>query len=304
MLTRRRLIGGLAGLALGGGAVGAYATVVEPGLRLRVQRWAVRPARWPAGLRLRIVALADLHAGGPHMPLARVQRIVEVANALEGDLGVILGDYGAGHPFVLDPVQPHLVARALAGFRARAGVFAVLGNHDWWDDMAEQRNRLGRCWWWDVLEDGGLRVLHNAVAPADVDGRRIWVAGLGDQLAYQPIWHAGHRRLLPAGGLHDLERVAAATPDDGAPAILLAHEPDVFPVAPARFSVTLAGHTHGGQVRLFGWSPYVPSAYGARYAYGHVREGGRDLVVSAGLGCSIAPVRFGAPPEITVVELS
>ena len=86
--------------------------------------------------------------------------------------------------------------------------------------------------------------------------------------------------------------------------ILLAHEPDIFAEMPPRVGLTLSGHTHGGQVRLFGWSPVVPSAYGNRYAWGHVREGGRDLVVSGGIGCSMLPVRFGMPPEITVIEVS
>ena len=67
----------------------------------------------------------------------------------------------------------------------------------------------------------------------------------------------------------------------------MAHEPDLFVDVPDRFAVTLSGHTHGGQVRLpFLGRPVVPSAYGQRFAYGHIREEGRDLIVSAGLGCS------------------
>jgi predicted MPP superfamily phosphohydrolase len=86
----------------------------------------------------------------------------------------------------------------------------------------------------------------------------------------------------------------------------MAHEPDVFPRVPPRVSLTLSGHTHGGQVRMFGWSPVVPSEFGNRYAYGHVVEGGRHLIVSGGLGtvsAGLAPVRLGVPPEIVVVEL-
>ena len=90
---------------------------------------------------------------------------------------------------------------------------------------------------------------------------------------------------------------------DDAPVILLAHEPDIFPQVPSRVALTLSGHTHGGQVRLFGYSPVVPSDYGNRYAYGPVEETGRHLVVSGGLGYSGIPVRFGVPPEITVVDL-
>ena len=87
------------------------------------------------------------------------------------------------------------------------------------------------------------------------------------------------------------------------PSILMAHEPDIFRKVPDRVALTLSGHTHGGQVRLFGWSPVVPSRYGNKYAYGHVTEGDRHMIVSGGLGCSILPVRFGVPPEIVVVDL-
>ena len=71
---------------------------------------------------------------------------------------------------------------------------------------------------------------------------------------------------------------------------------------PDRVSLTLSGHTHGGQVRMLGWSPVVPSRYGAKLAYGHRREA-CDIVVSGGLGCSIVPFRLGVPPEIVLVTL-
>ncbi len=90
---------------------------------------------------------------------------------------------------------------------------------------------------------------------------------------------------------------------DDAPVVLMAHEPDIFPEVPARVALTVAGHTHGGQVRLAGYAPYVPSKYGRRYVYGHIVEEGRNLVVSGGLGCSGVPLRFGSPPEIVLVEI-
>ena len=91
---------------------------------------------------------------------------------------------------------------------------------------------------------------------------------------------------------------------DDAPVLMFTHNPDVFPVISNRFSLLIAGHTHGGQVHvpLVG-RPIVPSKYGQRYAYGHVVEEGRHLFVSTGLGTSILPVRFGVPPEVTVLEL-
>jgi len=105
--------------------------------------------------------------------------------------------------------------------------------------------------------------------------------------------------LLSGGGGNTL---ALAT--DDAPIVLMAHEPDIFPRVPDRVALTVCGHTHGGQVRLIGYAPIVPSKFGDRYVYGHIVEEGRNLVVSGGLGCSGLPLRFGSPPEIVMIELS
>ena len=100
-----------------------------------------------------------------------------------------------------------------------------------------------------------------------------------------------------------VDKVAALRQPDAFP-ILLAHHPDAFDRASELgLPLTLAGHTHGGQVNVFGWRPVVPSHFGQRYAYGHIREDNRDLIVSGGLGCSIAPIRVGVPPEILLIEL-
>ena len=128
------------------------------------------------------------------------------------------------------------------------------------------------------------------------EGERFWLVGLGDQLAHYVAPHQFE-------GVDDLPgTLARVTTDD--PVILLAHEPDIFPKVPDRVALTLSGHTHGGQVRLFGYSPRVPSRFGNRFAYGHIVEEGRHLIVSGGLGCSILPVRIGVPPEIVMVEVT
>ncbi len=101
--------------------------------------------------------------------------------------------------------------------------------------------------------------------------------------------------------MDDLSATLAKVTDD-APVILLAHEPDVAARVPERVALQLSGHTHGGQVRLFGWSPVVPTRYGNRLAYGHARFK-CDVIVSGGLGCSIMPFRLGVPPEIVEVTL-
>jgi predicted MPP superfamily phosphohydrolase len=131
------------------------------------------------------------------------------------------------------------------------------------------------------------------------EAHAFWLAGLGDQLALLPGIRWGRHRFA---GVDDLPGTLAKVTDD-APVILLAHEPDIFPQVPERVSLTLSGHTHGGQVRLFGYSPVVPSRFGNRYAYGHIVENERNLIVSGGLGCAILPVRIGVPPEIVLVDV-
>lgn len=298
-VTRRTVLLGLGTAALAGTGTTAYAVGVEP-RQIVVTRYRIRtPAPWPAGRRLRIVALSDLHACEPWMPLGQIAEIVGVANGLGGDVIVLTGDYVAGMKLVTATIDAARWAPVLGGLRAPLGVFAVLGNHDWWEDRAAQRRGGGPTIAGRALEEAGIRVLENAVSPLDLGGATVWLAGLGDQLALLP---ALRRDPSLRRGVDDLAGTLAQIPS-GAPAILLVHEPDIFPKVPPRVALTLAGHTHGGQVRPFGRPIVVPSRFGTRYAYGHVREQ-TDLVVSGGLGMSGLPVRFGIPPEIVVVDLA
>lgn len=291
------MLGGAA--ALGAAAVvGAGWTLAwEPALRLRVVRHRVASPAWPRGLAPVTIALvADPHLGPPHTPPERLARVVAQTNSLEPDMVALLGDYVAHHRYVTRRATIPEAAGILAGLAAPLGVHAVLGNHDWWDDEVASRGPgAGSPAALRNFAAAGLPVLHNAARPLAHGGARIWVAGLGSQWAY--------RRLVARGiGADDLGATLAAVPA-GEPVILLAHEPDIFPRVPARVALTLSGHTHGGQVRLAGWSPYVPSRFGNRYAWGHVEEEGRHLVVSGGIGQSILPVRLGMPSEITMVTL-
>jgi uncharacterized protein len=289
MIGRRGVLAGLGGVAAAGVIGAGYGFGIEPFLRLAVQRHRVAPAGWPAGLALRVVLLADLHAGAPLMDEARIERIVAAANALDPDLTLLLGDYGPSIRLVSRVLAHADVARRLSALRARHGVFAINGNHDWWEDR--EAMRIGRGAVPSIaraLEGAGIPVLRNAVRRAGP----VLVGGLDSS------WAFGLRR-----GAEDVPRLMEQVAGD-APLLLMAHEPDMFDALPARVAATFSGHTHGGQVRLMGWSPVVPSRHGNRYAWGHVREGGRDLVVSGGLGVSTLPVRFGVPPEITLVELS
>ena len=298
MISRRHLIRSVGGLSALGISTAAYGIGVEPELRPRITRYHPTPRQWPADFSLKIAVIADIHACDPWMSLQRIEAIVEQANALKPDLIVLLGDYVAGHHHVTRIIPADEWARVLTGLKAPLGVHAVMGNHDYWDDKVVQRAGRGPTVAHRALEAAGIPVYENDVVRLTRDGRPFWLAGLGDQLAYAPSQRYGRAQRF---GVDDLNATLAKIVDD-APIILLAHEPYIATRVPARVALQLSGHTHGGQVRLFGWSPAVPPQQGVRLAYGHVRLK-CDVIVSGGLGCSIMPVRVGVPPEIVEVTL-
>jgi hypothetical protein len=216
-----------------------------------------------------------------------VREVVDAAQALKSDLIVVLGDYFATHRFVTEVVPPAAWAGELARLSAPLGVHAILGNHDWWYGIDATRAAFAKI---------GMPLMENDARLIGKEGERFWLLGLGDQLAH---WIGdGQFR-----GEDDLPGTLARV-TTGDPVVLLAHEPDIFTAVPARVALTIAGHTHGGQIRLPLMAPdWAPSRYGARFAYGHVVEQGRHLIVSGGLGCSKVPLRLGVPPEIVRIEL-
>jgi predicted MPP superfamily phosphohydrolase len=286
-VTRRHLLTGAAGLVgLSAAATVTYAGAIEP-MELIVTRYAPKLPAWPAGHKLSIAVIADIHAGGPNMTLAHIRHIVDTANALQPDITVLLGDYIATHRFVTERVPDPVWAAELARLVAPQGVWAILGNHDWWHDLHGVRN---------ALADVRIPVLENDAVLLGPEGRRFWLAGLGDQEAYR----IGRGQFV---GVDDLPLTMSRIKTDD-PVLLLAHEPDIFPQVSKRVALTLSGHTHGGQIRVpFVWPHYVPSRYGARFAYGHIVEDDRHLIVSGGLGTSIVPARLGVPPEVLHITL-
>lgn len=264
-------------LGVGAGLL-VWAGLVEP-RRVVVRRSTLRLPRWPARLRgLRIAIVSDLHAGGPHVGEKRLRRVVARVNRDVPDLVMLLGDYvDPGLP-VVGPLPPERVAARLRELRAPVGTVAVLGNHDWSNDgkrVADALRAVGAC------------VLENDAVELDAWGTRLWIAGVADLRMRRP----------------DVEAAIPIAPGD-APLLLLTHDPDVFPEVPTRVALTLAGHTHGGQIDV----PWlrrliIPSRFGARYAAGHIEEAGRHLYVSAGVGTSGLPLRFRAPAGVDVLEL-
>lgn len=306
MISRRDMLKMLAVMGFGSTALSSYA--VAESFRERVTPYRLTPPGWTPGLSLRLAVLADLHVCEPWMSVDRVRAIVAQTNKLEPDAVLLLGDYVVGRTLgkLSTPVVPGNWATALAGLKAPLGVHAVLGNHDWWDEIEVQKRRAGPTRAGLALEAAGIPVYQNQAIRLVKNGRPFWLAGLGDQWAF---WsRAGdddefaNSSAFRYGGVDDLPHTLQQVTDD-APVILMAHEPDIFPKVPDRVSLTISGHTHGGQVRIFGFSPVVPSRFGSRYIYGHKIEEGRNLIVSGGLGCSTLPLRFGSPPEIVMIEL-
>jgi hypothetical protein len=240
------------------------------------RRASVGLADWPAGARpIRVALLSDVHVQGPDMPPSRVAAIVRTINAAKPDLVLIAGDLDGSRSLGTHRYSEAEIAAPLGRLTAPLGVFAVLGNHDHWRDGAAMRL---------ALEAAGVRVLVNQAVRAGP----IVLAGADDA-------HTGHA---------DIAAVTAAADAMAGPAVLLTHSPDLVPELPPRFPLVLAGHTHCGQVVL----PLIgtvqsSSRYGDRYGCGVVREGGRTIIVTAGLGASVVPLRFGATPDWWMVTL-
>lgn len=233
-----------------------------------------RHARRLVGLAepLRVVFMSDLHFG-PYIREASVASWVDATLAQRPDLILLGGDLVDRH--VADDVGP--LVTQLARLRAPLGVWAVWGNHD---RVAFGSGGTFRA----ALADAGVRVLVNeAVRPRD----DLLLAGIDDLVEGRP----------------DLGAALAEAPGHGA-TLLLSHNPDVLPRVPTHVGLTLAGHTHGGQICLPGGVPiYTASRYGRRFARGWV-EGPARGYVSRGLGVSLLPIRFACPAELTVLDLA
>lgn len=259
-------------------AGGSWAFWFEPASLTVIEEHISLP-RWPVQRPLRVAVLTDLHVGSPFNGPARLRDVVDRTNAARPDLVCILGDLVIQGVIGGRFVPPEEIAAELGRLHAPAGVVGVLGNHDAWLDHDRVQNALGR---------NGVRILEETAARLEPPAGPVWVAGISD------VWT----------GRHDIAAALSAVKDDGAPVILLTHNPDVFPDVPERVAITLAGHTHGGQVRLpLVGRPIVPSRFGQRFAAGHVVEGGRHLFVATGVGTSILPVRFRVTPSVSVLTL-
>lgn len=260
----------LAGLALTGWTYGEATS--DP----LVREAEVALPGWPEGAApVRAVLISDLHVAGPDMPPSRLARIVRQIAALRPDLVLIAGDLVSDKKFATRSYPLAQAVAPLARLRPRLGTFAVLGNHDHWRDAAEARA---------ALRAARVAVLDNAAVRAGP----LAIGGLDDAFT-------GHDDL--AATVAALRRLPGAR-------LLLSHSPDPFAALPSDVPLMLAGHTHCGQIRL----PLIGaistmSHYGERYACGRIEEGGRTLIVGAGLGTSILPLRLRARPDMWLIRI-
>lgn len=242
---------------------------------------------------LRLAVVSDLHVCRPWTTLKMVEEIVGIVNRLKADMILLPGDFIADRKLPARGEAADEIVAVLSHLKAPLGVAAVLGNHDWWDCGLSRRTGFVRNSVAEALGTSPIRLLTNDAFEVP-HGEGFWLVGIDSQMG---------RKALKKPGFHDPDRAFAAVPD-GAPAILMAHEPDYFGQGDDRAFLQISGHTHGGQANLAGWRPITPSDYGSRYAWGHIREGGRHLVVSGGVGFSGLPLRLFQPPEITLVTVT
>ncbi|MET3710530.1 putative MPP superfamily phosphohydrolase [Sphingomonas trueperi] len=254
-------------LLAGGLGFGLWTAMRDPVVR----RLTVHMRDWPVGAApMRVVLISDLHVAGPETPPSRLARIVGQVNALRPDLVLIAGDVEQ-HRRVTTRVYDAAEASApLAALRARYGVVTVLGNHDY--------GRFDKTDLPPWLKTQGITVLRNDAVRRGV----LTIAGADD------LYHGKYRE-------KSLDHAARALPG---PTVVLSHTPDIAPTLPARYPLVLAGHTHCGQIVPPLIGPITASSnYGLRYVCGLIREPGRDVLVTAGIGTSNVPLRIGAVPD-------
>lgn len=258
--------------------LGFYAAFIEP-FKLKVTAWTVASDKWTYSHDLKIALLSDPHMIWPFMTAAHLESIVKKTNELNPDVVLILGDYVGTHPFGLQ-IDPDRGMAPLKNLKAQCGTYAVLGNHDLHPVSA----------WPEALARTGIPVLQNKTVPVNCRNQKIWIGGLEDLWWQKP----------------DILKTLSFVTDKN-PVIMMMHNPDMFADMPPSVTLSVAGHTHGGQIRfpfIGAVAAVIPSRYGKRYVYGHIVEDGKDLIVSSGLGMTGLPLRFLTPPEVTMVTLT
>jgi hypothetical protein len=284
-LSRRRFLEQTA-VAVGAApfAVSAYGLFYGR-VNLEITRHRVRLPHLPRAFHgFRIAQLSDIHIG-PFMPASEIRKYVEMANELKPDLIALTGDF-----ITWDPETQEPVVEALAGLRAPYGVVGCLGNHELWYEVEQTITHL--------FAQRGVKILRHQNQLVRAGGEVLNLVGVD----FQSI------RTQSPPGTRFVGRYLAGVEkliQPGTANILLSHNPNTFDrAAELGFDLSLAGHTHGGQVTLEYIHPSIsPSRLITPYVKGWFAQSGSQLYVNSGIGTMFVPIRVGAPPEITVFEL-
>lgn len=248
--------------------LGCYSLFIEPN-KLKVNHYTIEDAKLNG---LKVVFISDFHIK-PHQQ-KRLDKVIELINTENPDLVLSVGDFVSGHNEKMTmPIED--ISKGLGKVKSKYGFYTTLGNHDGWYGT----ERVTKS-----LQANRIKVLANKNVSIQLNDQKIYIAGIEDLMTGKP----------------DIYKALDGTKS---PTILLTHSPDMFVKVPEDVNLTLAGHTHGGQVRIPFIGPiFTASRYGDKYTKGLVEEKGRKLITTTGIGTSILPVRFNCMPEIVVIK--
>ena len=249
--------------------LGFYGIFVEPN-KLEVTNHTIQDKDLSG---IKIIFASDFHIK-PHQK-RRLEKIADTINSQKPDLVLFAGDFVSGH-LHKTTMPPRDIAKELGKIQAKYEIYTTLGNHDQWYGVEEITKSL---------EENNINVLHNTNKKLIINGKNLYIAGI----QYKP---------------ETRQAIIKALVNTKLPTIFLTHSPDeATKVSSEDASLILAGHTHGGQIRLPLLGPlFTASIYGDKYAKGLIKEKGKTIITTTGIGTSILPIRFNCPPEIVVIE--
>ncbi len=247
---------------------GLYTFFIEPNI-LIVKKYTIKDEQLKG---IKILFVSDYHI--KTYQKNRLEKTIRLINKQNADIVLSTGDYVAGHS-LKSTLPVDIIAEDISKIKSKYGYYTVMGNHDSW---------VGHGSIISALKKYSINILTNETVTVDINGKRVYIAGIEDLQTGKP----------------DIIKALSKAKN---PVILLTHNPDMFFDVPDNVNLILAGHTHGGQVRLpFTGALITPSMYGNRLTYGFINENNKKMIVTSGIGTSILPVRFNCRPEIVIVN--
>lgn len=253
-----------------------YSTIVEPN-KLVIKNETLFLPHWNESLDgLKVAVVSDLHVGSSKVSLKRLESVVNLINSNNPDVILLLGDLDA-RAIAHSNISQNKISDVLAKLKAPSGVFSIMGNHDY-EPAGVVEN---------IIKLSKITLLQNESKLIKYNNHFVKIIGFKD------LWHFD---LVP--------EAVIGTKNANVPAIVLSHNPDIFADIPSDVSLTLSGHTHGGEVYIpILGAPMVPSRYGQRFRKGYIVENNKHLFVTGGVA-TLSPFRFLNPPEVVFLTLN